>query len=678
MSIATEEKEILQKMSDAIKLLTVDAVFNAKSGHPGMPLGMSDVASVLFKYFFKFNPEYPEWFDRDRLVLSAGHGSMLLYSILYLTGYKDFSLDEIKNFRKLGSKTSGHPERHLSTAIEVTSGPLGQGFGNAIGLAIAERVLSAKFGDDIVNHKTYVILGDGCLMEGISHEAASLAGHLKLKNLIVLFDDNNVSIDGNIEITSSDNVIERFVSYGWSVHIINGHDYEEIKNVIEIAQNSEFPSLIACRTLIGKSLGNVEGKSDAHSYPIDDKNLSLFRKNLSIKSDERFIVDSKIINYWRDTAKIYQFEKWKKNITLMQENEKELFELFELISSNNNITHEVIDILDKLRGKFQLEKIEKSTRKFSGEVIDVIGNKIPFFIGGSADLTSSNCTKAGYMNDINRNNFKGSYIHYGVREHAMSACVNGLYLHGGIIPYCGTFFIFSDYCKPAIRMSALMNIPVIYIMTHDSIGVGEDGPTHQPVEQLASLRSMPNINVLRPANAVEVVECWKIALQSISTPSVLVLSRQNLECIDSPKSESVKYGMYIISDISERKQKTSIDFTIIASGSELILAIKTKNALSELGYSVVVVSAPCLELFDKQDDTYKSNILGNNSIKVVIEAGCDLCWYKYMGVDGIFIGVNDFGISAPAEEVYKYFGMTVNDIVTKCCNKINNNIIVEN
>lgn len=668
MNVTEKEQKILQKMSDAIKLITVNAVFNAKSGHPGMPLGMSDVASVLFKYFFKFHPEHPEWFDRDRLILSAGHGSMLLYAILYLTGYKDFSIDEIKNFRQLGSKTSGHPEKNLSNAIEVTTGPLGQGFANAVGFAIAEMLMSSKFGRDIMNHKTYVMLGDGCLMEGISHEAASLAGHLKLKNLVVLFDDNNVSIDGNINITSSENIIERFVAYGWHVQTINGHDYEEIKNAIGIVQNSEFPSIIACRTVIGKYLGSVEGKSVAHSYPIDTKNLSSFKESLSIKYNEEFDIPEEVKNYWAETAKIDQFKKWEKNVSIMRENDSELFKIFEAISSNKNINDKVYNILNDLNRKFCTEKFKVSTRKISGEVIEAIGNQIPFFIGGSADLTSSNCTKASYMTSITSTNFDGDYIHYGIREHAMAACVNGLYLHGGITPYCATFFIFSDYCRPAMRMSALMNLPVIYIMTHDSIGVGEDGPTHQPIEQLASLRAMPNINVLRPANAMEVVECWKIALQNKHTPSVLVLSRQDVDpiTINSIESENVKRGMYIV----HRPNNNNIDFTLIASGSELSLAIYAKDALSKLGYSVMVISAPCLELFDKQGDTYKNMLLGGNNIKVVIEAGCDLCWYKYIGINGIFICVNDFGVSAPSDKVFQHFNITLDSIVTKCLNKI--------
>ncbi len=642
----------LQKMANAIRALTIDAISKAKSGHPGMPIGMADVATVLFSKFLKFDPQNPDWPDRDRFVLSAGHGSMLLYALLYLTGYNDINIDEIKNFRQLHAKTAGHPEYGAASGIENTSGPLGQGIANAVGMALAECILNSRFGARHVDHYTYVIAGDGCLMEGISHEAASLAGHLGLGKLIVFFDDNNVSIDGSTDLTVSDNQIQRFSSYGWHTITIDGHNYDNIEQAIKSAQeHKEKPSLIACKTIIGKFIPNKAGTSGAHSWPLSEEEVSGFRQNL--KWDyEPFTVPDDILSDWRKLGRQDLYKSWKQEV-------KQEFQ--------NYIDCKLPDNFDEifLSIKASCTQTTEATRKSSGNVLTDLAKHLPQLIGGSADLTGSNNTQTKTMQAVSKENFSGSYIYYGVREHAMAACMNGMSLHKGIIPYGGTFFVFTDYCRPAIRLSALMEQRVIYIMTHYSMVLGEDGPTHQPIEHLSSLRAMPNINVLRPADAIEVTESWQIALQSITTPSILVLSRQaNPQVCQFREENLVKYGAYIIAE-----HKYNLEVTIIATGSEVSIALQAKEKLEKDQIGVRVISMPCQELFDQQTQQYKDNLLANDSIKVAIEAASSYGWQRYIGIDGIFIGLDCFGASAPAQTLYEHFQITVEHVVKECKNK---------
>lgn len=641
-------------MAKAIRFLSIDTVQKAKSGHPGMPLGMADVATVLFSEFLRHNPNDPSWFNRDRFILSNGHGSMLLYSILYLTGYVDIS--EIKNFRQLGSKTPGHPEHGLTPGVEVTTGPLGQGFACSVGMAIAEAVLREKYGDDLVDHYTYVMLGDGCLMEGVSSEAASLAGHLRLNKLIALFDDNNISIDGSMDLASSDDITTRFLSFGWNVESIDGHNYTQIFDSIKKAKNTSKPTLIRCRTTIGKFAAEYAGKSSAHSGPFKESAVLKMRQDLNWKY-EPFIIPQDILDMWKKTverAKSGYNEKFNSN------------EEFKRIVEGKK-PFGVKKILEDLKKQISDLKPNEATRRSFGRVMEELTKVMPELIGGSADLTDSNCTKYPHMQIISKDNFNGSYIHFGVREHAMAACMNGMALHGGILPYGGTFLVFSDYCRPAIRLSALMRQQVIYVMTHDSIGLGEDGPTHQPVEHLASLRAIPNLLVFRPADAFETLECLDIALNSKDSPSLFVLSRQNLNYIDRSyqKENLCERGGYILSEY-----EGNLDVTIFATGSEVEIAIEAKDKLQQKGIGVRVISMPCWQLFDRQSDEYRSNILNNSSVKAAIEAGSSLGWHKYIGQDGIFIGMESFGCSAPYKELYKHFNINANTLVEKILDRI--------
>tara|TARA_A100001388_G_C28764884_1_gene500107 strand:+ start:40 stop:1995 length:1956 start_codon:yes stop_codon:yes gene_type:complete len=639
-----------KNLSNAVRFLSMDAVQKANSGHPGMPMGMADVATILFKYFIKFNPKNPNWLNRDRFVLSAGHGSMLLYSLLYLTGYKKVKINDIKKFRQLNSICAGHPEYHPNSGIETTTGPLGQGIANSVGFAIAEEILKKKLGKNIIDHKTYVLAGDGCLMEGISHEAMSLAGHLKLKNLIMLFDNNSISIDGPTSLAVSDDYKDRFRSYGWNYILIDGHNNNQIYNALKKAQNSKKPTVISCKTKIGFGSPNKSGKASSHGSPLGIDEIKLVRKNLGW-IHKPFKIPRIILNEWRNIGKkgLRKENVWNKNFKKHKKRFKNI--------SKNKFSKSVI--------KQKKEAIKKlntlATRKSSEEFLSAILKEKNTLIGGSADLAGSNNTKTKLHKIINSKNFNGNYIHYGVREHAMSGIMNGLALHSNFIPYGGTFLIFSDYCKPSIRLSAIMKQKVIYVMTHDSIGLGEDGPTHQPIEQLAALRSIPNLNVLRPADQTETIECWDIALKCKKTPSVLALTRQNLKPIrySFTKKNKCSKGAYEV--LRTRKK---IHLTIIASGSEVNLAIETSHKLAKQKIYTKVISMPCQEIFDVQSKTYKNKILKESKNIFAIEAGSKMSWEKYIG-NSLAFSIEDFGKSAPYKKIYDHFGLTSEKIAKR-------------
>jgi transketolase len=645
-------------LANCIRFLSADAVQNANSGHPGMPMGMADVAVVLFKNFLKFNPNNPDWLNRDRFVLSAGHGSMLLYSLLHLTGYKSISLNSIKKFRQLNSICAGHPEYHPRTGIETTTGPLGQGIANAVGFAIAEEILKKKLGKEIINHKTYVLAGDGCLMEGISHEAMSLAGHLKLKNLVMLFDNNSISIDGPTSLAVSDNFKKRFESYGWEYILINGHNEKEIFKALKKVQNAKKPTIISCKTKIGYGSPNKSGKSSSHGSPLGLDEIKLARKALNW-SHKPFQIPNKILNEWRKIGKkgVLLENKWNK---IFKKKKKRIDKFLK-----NNFTKVL-----KNEKKISVKEIKSlATRKSSELTLNALTKKNNTLIGGSADLAGSNNTKTKHHKIIKPGEFNGNYIHYGVREHAMSGIMNGLALHSNFIPYGGTFLIFSDYCKPSIRLSALMQQRVIYVMTHDSIGLGEDGPTHQPIEQLSSLRSIPNLNVFRPGDRMETIECWELALKSSKTPSVLSLTRQNLDPIRKKYSDINKcsFGAYEVFRTGKK-----INLTILASGSEVNLAIQVSHKLAKDRIYSKVISMPCQDLFDQQSSLYKRKILGESKIKISIEAASTDCWKKYIGFNGLTFGIDTFGKSAPYKDIYKYFGLTAENIAKKTKRLIKN------
>ena len=641
-------------LANCIRFLSIDAVQKANSGHPGMPMGMADVVTILFQKFLKFNPKNPNWLNRDRFILSAGHGSMLLYSLLYLTGYKSISLKDIKSFRQLNSICAGHPEYHPGSGIETTTGPLGQGIGNAVGMALAQSILDHKIGKKIFNHKTYVLAGDGCLMEGISHEAMSLAGHLKLKNLIMLFDNNSISIDGPTSLTVSDNFKKRFESYGWDYIDVNGHNPKEIFKALKKVQNAKRPTVISCRTKIGYGSPNKSGKASSHGSPLGSDEINLVRKKLQWHH-KAFDIPKDLLSQWRKIGQQGSIEekKWNK---IYQKNRTQINKIF-----NQNFSKEIKK--EKLSATQDIKPL--ASRKASEKTLIALTLKENSLIGGSADLAGSNNTKTKTQKIIEPGKFDGNYIHYGVREHAMAAMMNGIALHSKFIPYGGTFLIFSDYCKPAIRLSALMEKQVIYVMTHDSIGLGEDGPTHQPIEQLSGLRSIPNLNILRPADRMETIECWEIALKNKKTPSVLSLTRQNLEPIRLKFSNTNKcsLGAYEI-----QRSNKNINITILASGSEVNLAKKvSKNLAKDRIYSKVI-SVPSQEIFQKQSQGYKNKIMKETKYVFSIEAGRTDCWKKYIGKDGLSFGIDDFGKSAPYEDIYNHFGLSVKNISSKIKN----------
>lgn len=650
-----QEQHKLQQMANAIRFLSADAIEKAKSGHPGMPLGMADVAAVLFGRYLKVNPADPRWFDRDRFVLSAGHGSMLLYSLFYLMGYNDITLDDIKNFRQLGSKTAGHPEYGHLAGIDMTTGPLGQGISSAVGMALAERRINAEFGNDLCNHYTYVICGDGCLMEGISEEAISLAGLWKLNKLIVFWDNNNITIDGTVDKSNGTDQIARFKAVGWNTISINGQDYSEIADAIEQAQKSDKPTLIACKTTIGFGAPHKQGTPKVHGSPLGAEELAEMRQNLGWTA-EPFEIPTEIMAAWRAAGQrsAAQYAEWQNNA---QTNAKFLDYITNKLPQNWNKD------LNELENKAVKEQISVATRKASQLCLENIMGRIPQIIGGSADLAASNLTFIEGMKTITAADYDGNNVMYGIREHAMGAIMNGMALHGGVIPYGGTFFVFSDYMRPSMRLAALMGLRVIYVLTHDSIGVGEDGPTHQPIEHLASYRAMPNIYTFRPCDVVETAEAWKIALESEQTPSILALSRQNVPTLRTKTTENMsRFGAYVISPAQREPQAT-----ILATGTEVSLAVEAQKRLRADGVEINVVSMPCCELFDAQPEEYKRSILGK-APRIAVEAAAVYGWEKYTGSSENVIGLSGFGASGKGEDVYKHFGITVEHIVEKVRN----------
>ena len=636
-------------MANAIRALSMDAVEKAKSGHPGMPMGMADVATVLFSKFLKFDAAHPNWADRDRFVLSAGHGSMLLYSLLYLTGYPEMSIEEIKNFRQLGSRTAGHPEHGHAPGIETTTGPLGQGIGNAVGMALAERLLNARLGDKIVDHHTYCIVGDGCLMEGLSHEAISLAGHLGLGKLIVLFDDNSISIDGPTDMAVSDDQVARFKACGWNAVRIDGHDADAIAKAIETARKpSDKPWMIACKTIIGYGAPTKQGKASTHGEPLGADEIKGAREKLGWSSAP-FDVPEVVLTAWRAVGSkgSKERESWSGRFANVDAATRAAFDT---PAGEAAITKAI----SAAKQAFAAEETKRATRVWSQLVLEHLVPALPGLIGGSADLTGSNGTRTKQHTPVTRSEFKGNYIHYGVREHGMAAAMNGLALHGGIVPYGATFLVFTDYCRPAIRLSALMQQRVIYVMTHDSIGLGEDGPTHQPVEHLSALRAIPNLLVFRPADGVETAECWELALKADDQPSILALTRQavpNLRTTHTDENRSGK-GAYVLKEAAGKRA-----LTLMATGSEVGLAVTAAEMLAKDGVNAAVVSMPSFELFRNQPEAYQQQTLGA-APRIAIEAGVQQSWNEWLRPGDHFVGLSDFGASAPAPKVYAHFGLT--------------------
>jgi len=645
------------EMANSIRFLAVDAVEKAKSGHPGMPMGMADVATVLFSRFLKFDAADPAWPDRDRFVLSAGHGSMLLYALLHLTGYEGVTSDELKAFRQWGSKTPGHPEYGHTPGVETTTGPLGQGIATAVGMALAERLLHARFGSDLVDHHTYVMAGDGCLMEGLSHEAISLAGHLRLNRLIVLFDDNEISIDGATSLSCSDDQLARFRASGWSACRIDGHDPEAIAAAIEQARRNDRPSLIACRTVIGYGAPNRQGSEKAHGAPLGADEVAKTRTALGWPY-EPFQVPQFVMEQWRKVGKRGRAARrsWMERTSRFKSVPRSPFH----DALNRNLPSEYTDAMARIRDRFATDRPTIAARQASQQVIDAIAEALPNLLGGSADLTHSNLTRAKTQQPVRHGHFEGGYIHYGVREHAMAAAMNGIALHGGFIPYGGTFLTFADYSRPAIRLAALMRIRVIHVMTHDSIGLGEDGPTHQPVEHLASLRAIPNLLVFRPGDAVETAEAWDCALQAQFNPSVLCLSRQALAPFREASGDTnrVAFGAYVVVEPTGGR-----DVTLIATGSEVSIALEAATLLANDNIRAAVVSAPCFDLFRQESREYRAAVLGS-APRVGVEAAIEGDWARWLGDGGEFVGMTGFGASAPAETLYREFGITAEAVRT--------------
>ncbi|MBV7267249.1 transketolase [Erythrobacter ani] len=657
----------LQDMANAIRALSMDAVQAANSGHPGMPMGMADVASVLFQHHLKFDPSRPDWADRDRFVLSAGHGSMLIYSLLHLSGYARPTMQDIRNFRQLGSPCAGHPENFLLEGVECTTGPLGQGLAMAVGMAMAERHLNAEFGDDLVDHRTWVVAGDGCLMEGINHEAIGLAGHLHLGRLIVLWDDNNITIDGPADLSTSEDIKARYEATGWHVVSCDGHDFADIDRALEEAKAAERPSLVACRTIIGKGAPTKQGTAATHGAPLGPEEIAGARDALGWDA-EPFEVPADILADWRATGDAGREANGQWQTRLSGSDMRDRFE-----RRMDSIGDSASAALSEHVRDLAAEPQKVATRKASEMALGPLTESIPHLIGGSADLTGSNNTKTSFTSPFTADDYSGRYVYYGIREFGMAAAMNGMALHGGVVPYGGTFLIFSDYCRNAIRLSALQKVGVVYVMTHDSIGLGEDGPTHQPVEQVMSLRLVPNLNVFRPCDTIETAECWALALQTPETPSVLALSRQGLPQLrgdgdpdwsgETNRSAKGAYRMRAAS--ADRK------VVIVASGSEVSLAIECADQLEQGGVGADVVSMVCAELFDQQDEDYRADMLPADALIVSIEAGSTLGWERYTGRDGINIGIDSFGASAPASDLFAHFGFTADTIVPKIQNKLN-------
>lgn len=639
------------RMANAIRALAMDAVQAARSGHPGMPMGMADAATVLFTQYLKFDPQRPDWPDRDRFVLSAGHGSMLLYALLHLTGYPDMTMAEIRNFRQLHSRTAGHPEYGESPGIETTTGPLGQGLANAVGMALAERMMNARFGDDLVDHRTWVVAGDGCLMEGISQEAITLAGHLGLGKLIVLFDDNAISIDGPTSLATSDDQVGRFEACGWHVLEVDGHDPAALAAAMQAACGSSRPSMIACRTVIGYGAPTKAGTAATHGAPLGDDEIAGARRQLNWEQPP-FVVPDAVAMAWREAGSrgAADADAWAARLAAAESGVRAQFQR----AVDGALPAELGDAVAVLKRQFAADAPKMATRQASGKVLDRLTEVVPELAGGSADLTGSNNTRAAGHSDVAAGDFSGGYIRYGVREHGMAAAMNGMALHGGLIPYGGTFLVFTDYARPAIRLSALMGQRVIYVMTHDSIGLGEDGPTHQPVEHLAALRAMPNLNVFRPCDAVETAECWELALQARDAPSILALTRQGLPTLRTVhRDENIcARGAYRLSGPDAGRQ-----VTLLTSGSEVSIAVEAQALLEEDGIAAAVVSMPCWELFERQPDDYRAAVLGD-APRIACEAASGFGWNRWTGTNGGFVGMTGFGASAPAPRLYEHFGIT--------------------
>ena len=644
------------QMANAIRFLSIDAIEKANSGHPGLPMGAADIATVLYTKFLAHDPKNPKWPNRDRFILSAGHGSMLLYSAMYLSGYEDITIDEIKNFRQLGAKTAGHPEYGHVNGIETTTGPFGQGIANAVGMALGERLMHARWGD-LFDHYTYVLAGDGCLMEGISQEAIAFAGHMKLNKLIVLWDDNHISIDGAIKISDNTDQCARFEACHWNTIKVDGHDQDAIAKAIKKAHGSDKPTLIACKTTIGFGSPHKAGTNKVHGSPLGHEEVIETRKALGWTS-EPFVVPADILDSWRlaglNAAKKRQ--EWEKKLDALDANQRAEFDRL----MRGDLPGNFDTIINEYKKHLAAEQPKVATRKASEMALEVINGAISETIGGSADLTGSNNTKTSQTKSIVPEDFSGRYIHYGIREHAMGAIMNGLSLYGGIIPYSGTFLCFSDYARPAMRLSSLMGIRVIYVMTHDSIGLGEDGPTHQPVEHLASLRAIPNHLVFRPADVVETAECWQLALKSHKTPSTLVLTRQGLPTLRKSYEEDnlCALGAYELLTASDDAK-----VTIFASGSEVEIAVNARNVLENKGIPTRVVSVPCFELFEQQVESYRTALIGNAPVKIAIEAAIRQGWDRFIGSDGVFIGMHGFGASGPIDALYTHFGITAEAVV---------------
>lgn len=645
-------REQHDRMANAIRFLSMDAVEKAQSGHPGLPMGCADIATVLFTRFLKYDAKAPHWADRDRFILSAGHGSMLLYSLLYLTGYEDIAIDQIKSFRQLGSKTAGHPEYGHAAGIETTTGPLGQGLANSVGFALGERIMNAAFGNDLVNHYTYVLAGDGCLMEGISQEAIALAGHLKLNKLIVFWDNNNISIDGPVSLADNTDQVARFQASGWNASHIDGTDPEAIAYAIEAARHSDKPTMIACKTTIGFGAPTKAGTNKAHGSPLGAEEIAGARKFFNWESPP-FEIPADILDAWRGAGKtgVKARTDWEGRLAKADANLRGEFERRIAGKLPSNFDAVIADYKKKLAA----DKPKVATRKSSEMALEIINGAVPETIGGSADLTGSNNTKTSQTKNITADDYGQRYVHYGIREHGMAAALNGLTLHGGLIAYGGTFMCFSDYARPAMRLASLMGIRSIFVMTHDSIGLGEDGPTHQPVEHMAALRAIPNHNVFRPADAVETAECWQLAIEAEKTPSTLALTRQNLPTLRTEfvaKNLSGQGAYELVAASGEAA------VTIFASGSEVEIAVAARELLEKHGHPTRVVSVPCFELFDQQSADYRKKTIGNAPIKMAIEAGIRQGWDHLIGSDGIFIGMTGFGASGTIEQLYPHFGIT--------------------